>query len=352
MPAANALSALESFTEQERFLIAKTEEAIHDGRQLERWCLESERTRRLALFPLDLKKTFRLANRAEGFFDTVPINGQPRSVMGCVQTVEFGKVSGANAAERVRQFVLREFLSRSHWTYPDGDPGGFTVEQGLYRTTDGAHGRFDAAHARGCVDLSEMGKQYAWVLLTVHIHDFVMEFAGQKKRLKEAACVSPCLEFVHINPDPAPDKQLEITVGYPFVAFAPVPNFFGFGPGKFGVAVKTFTFLLTQAGDLRVRMLFAAAPRCEKVLDFGKGIPDPVYGGAALLNLLTLGLWKTDSFHNKLDTFMLCQHCRVHQAFMDGVEKIWTDWEAFAQYAFNKSHSTCYAYVAYQTAFK
>ena len=32
------------------------------------------------------------------------------------------------------------------------------------------------------------------------------------------------------------------------------------------------------------------------------------------------------------------------------LEKIWTDWEAFAQYAFNKSHSTCYALVAYQTA--
>lgn len=32
-------------------------------------------------------------------------------------------------------------------------------------------------------------------------------------------------------------------------------------------------------------------------------------------------------------------------------EKIWTDWEAFAQYAFNKSHSTCYALVAYQTAY-
>jgi DNA polymerase-3 subunit alpha len=30
--------------------------------------------------------------------------------------------------------------------------------------------------------------------------------------------------------------------------------------------------------------------------------------------------------------------------------KVWTDWEAFAQYAFNKSHSTCYAFVAYQTA--
>ena len=32
------------------------------------------------------------------------------------------------------------------------------------------------------------------------------------------------------------------------------------------------------------------------------------------------------------------------------IEKIWHDWEAFAQYAFNKSHSTCYAYISYQTA--
>ena len=32
-------------------------------------------------------------------------------------------------------------------------------------------------------------------------------------------------------------------------------------------------------------------------------------------------------------------------------EKIWKDWEAFASYAFNKSHSTCYAYIAFQTAY-
>jgi DNA polymerase-3 subunit alpha len=35
----------------------------------------------------------------------------------------------------------------------------------------------------------------------------------------------------------------------------------------------------------------------------------------------------------------------------DKLTKIWNDWKAFAQYAFNKSHSTCYAFVAYQTAY-
>ena len=33
------------------------------------------------------------------------------------------------------------------------------------------------------------------------------------------------------------------------------------------------------------------------------------------------------------------------------INRIWTDWEAFAQYAFNKSHSTCYALVAFQTGY-
>lgn len=47
--------------------------------------------------------------------------------------------------------------------------------------------------------------------------------------------------------------------------------------------------------------------------------------------------------------------------FMDGgtkngyeatiLEKIWSDWKEFAKYAFNKSHATCYSWVAYQTAY-
>ena len=52
---------------------------------------------------------------------------------------------------------------------------------------------------------------------------------------------------------------------------------------------------------------------------------------------------------------------KMEAQFMDGamakghpkdkLTKIWNDWKAFAQYAFNKSHSTCYAFVAYQTAY-
>jgi DNA polymerase-3 subunit alpha len=64
---------------------------------------------------------------------------------------------------------------------------------------------------------------------------------------------------------------------------------------------------------------------------------------------------------NKLKEKFL-QGCLDNPAFMEGcngdkkkgtelVEKIWKDWEAFASYAFNKSHSVCYAYIAYQTGY-
>ncbi|MEG1738115.1 MAG: DNA polymerase III subunit alpha [Odoribacter sp.] len=64
---------------------------------------------------------------------------------------------------------------------------------------------------------------------------------------------------------------------------------------------------------------------------------------------------------NALKTQFL-EGCRNNPEFVKGakekgknidelVNKIWGDWEAFASYAFNKSHSVCYAYIAYQTGF-
>ncbi len=54
--------------------------------------------------------------------------------------------------------------------------------------------------------------------------------------------------------------------------------------------------------------------------------------------------------------------CKANEQFIDEckqgqknpetiIEKIWKDWEAFASYAFNKSHSVCYAHIAYQTGY-
>ena len=43
--------------------------------------------------------------------------------------------------------------------------------------------------------------------------------------------------------------------------------------------------------------------------------------------------------------------CAKHNFPEKTIAKIWSDWEKFAAYAFNKSHSTCYAYIAFQTAY-
>ncbi len=43
--------------------------------------------------------------------------------------------------------------------------------------------------------------------------------------------------------------------------------------------------------------------------------------------------------------------CKANGHDEEICKKVWKDWEAFASYAFNKSHSTCYAFVAFQTAY-
>ena len=48
---------------------------------------------------------------------------------------------------------------------------------------------------------------------------------------------------------------------------------------------------------------------------------------------------------------MFFDGCKNKGISEEVARKIWTDWESFAKYAFNKSHSTCYAYVAYRMAY-
>jgi DNA polymerase-3 subunit alpha len=55
----------------------------------------------------------------------------------------------------------------------------------------------------------------------------------------------------------------------------------------------------------------------------------------------------------KLDSLkpMFVEGCAKKNIDVKSCDKIWIDWEKFASYAFNKSHSTCYAMVAFQTAY-
>lgn len=79
----------------------------------------------------------------------------------------------------------------------------------------------------------------------------------------------------------------------------------------------------------------------QKLAGFSKGDADVLRKAMGKKQIAVLNKMKSQ--------FM--EGCAQRQYDTKVCEKIWTDWEAFASYAFNKSHSTCYAFVAYQTAY-
>ncbi|MBS1637418.1 MAG: DNA polymerase III subunit alpha [Bacteroidetes bacterium] len=79
----------------------------------------------------------------------------------------------------------------------------------------------------------------------------------------------------------------------------------------------------------------------QKLANFTKGDADTLRKAMGKKDRATLDKMKGKFIDN----------CKANGHDPAVSEKVWKDWEAFASYAFNKSHSTCYAYVAFQTAY-
>ena len=79
----------------------------------------------------------------------------------------------------------------------------------------------------------------------------------------------------------------------------------------------------------------------QKLADFTKGEADVLRKAMGKKQIAVLDKMKPK--------FIEQASAKGHDAKI--LEKVWKDWEAFASYAFNKSHSTCYAWIAYQTAY-
>ena len=79
----------------------------------------------------------------------------------------------------------------------------------------------------------------------------------------------------------------------------------------------------------------------QKLADFTKGEADVLRKAMGKKQIAVLDKMKPK--------FIEQASAKGHDS--EKLEKIWKDWEAFASYAFNKSHSTCYAWIAYQTAY-
>ena len=79
----------------------------------------------------------------------------------------------------------------------------------------------------------------------------------------------------------------------------------------------------------------------QKLANFSKGDADVLRKAMGKKNKILLDQLKTKFFEG----------CQKNGHKKETIIKIWTDWEAFAAYAFNKSHSTCYSVLAFQTAY-
>ncbi|SCY42638.1 DNA polymerase III, alpha subunit [Nonlabens sp. Hel1_33_55] len=79
----------------------------------------------------------------------------------------------------------------------------------------------------------------------------------------------------------------------------------------------------------------------QKLANFSKGDADVLRKAMGKKQMATLQKMKPQ--------FLDAGEANGHDRTI--LEKVWKDWEAFASYAFNKSHSTCYAWIAYQTAY-
>lgn len=103
-------------------------------------------------------------------------------------------------------------------------------------------------------------------------------------------------------------------------------------------------------------------PEMEEYLEETYGIT--VYQEQVMLlsrKLANFTRGESDSLRKAMGKKLKDKMASLKEKFMAGgkvnghpetvLEKIWTDWEKFASYAFNKSHAACYAWLAYQTAY-
>ena len=106
-----------------------------------------------------------------------------------------------------------------------------------------------------------------------------------------------------------------------------------------------------------------AFPEMEKILKETHGIT--VYQEQVMIlsrELAGFTRGQSDELRKAMGKKLKDKMATLRLKFMDGceqkgfgpkakLEQIWSDWEKFAEYAFNKSHATCYSWIAYQTAY-
>jgi hypothetical protein len=307
------------------------EEALSTGRQIVSWWRGKMLEDALELFPL--KPAYPPYFEMQRFFDKILLLGdmKPTSIMGCLQHHRFKRRRPpvAEATRHLESFIDQHFLAKCLRTRPDGKPGGFRYRPICFKEKDGRLSEPEDPQALGADLASLRHGPREWGVFQVDILDFVRvnpmlaNYDAVLSRFIRESAYIVIHEDLALAPTKAPKGVIaERRFGYAFLPRAVEHNIFGFGPGKFGAAIKQWRFLLFLNGDVEVQVAFVVAPRSQKVLDIG-GF-DPIYASIHLADAFSLGvLGLRESGHAALDAVFLEHHGSVHADVVMGLQEIW-----------------------------
>jgi len=291
--------------------------AIAAGRDLWSWVWRPQKDRLLKAW--DDTENDPLAGQSEIFLGTASIGGATQGLIGCRQRLLLpcrGPNIGPKALE---DFALDAFLAGAHWHTAGGRPAGFTIRRLLALAGDNLERNFSPGEAGRPADWRSLDQTRPWVAFSIEIHDFHVRVGALRKYIRQVAFVLQHKDFLKIEREGecSGGARWRATFGYSFIPYAPLKTPFGFGPGKFGAALKTYAFALMDDGTVCIDMHFLASPRCAKVLELGRNVPDPVFGSLDMLARATFGAFDAQKRKDRLEALMLGIHCRVHHALIE-----------------------------------
>jgi DNA polymerase III subunit alpha len=158
---------------------------------------------------------------------------------------------------------------------------------------------------------------------------FQFESPGMQKHLKD------------LKPDSFTDL-IAMNALYRPGPLAYIPNYIGRKHGR-----EPITYDL-EGMDEFLQETYGITVYQEQVMRLSQKLANFTKGDADTLRK-AMGKKQKDVLDKMKSKFL--EGCLTNGHNTETAEKVWKDWEAFASYAFNKSHSTCYAYLAAQTAY-
>lgn len=325
-PSPGSIPAAGPLREEEVRLLDTIETYLDRGRDLSRWWN--------TVFPdgfrerFDLSRSYDRADRSFGFFDEAPVDGRPMPVMGNYQLMFYDDPKpyanstpagrGEWIQQQMREFVLRYFMRVSDFREPEvaastegGTPPawlrpwslcrpkreqeiGFGFSQLYFKTLDGEIGRFEPEDRFAIVDLREIGRRYAWIVVKVRIFDFSFSYqpfgeTGPRFTLPlaEESYLALSSDFITDRPPgdgPHAEEPGRYGIGYAFVR-DPEPGVLGYGPGEFEAAIERIDFRVDPAGRVRVGMVFVSN-RPEQIVNLSL---DPAEWGTRLVEIANGG---------------------------------------------------------------